>query len=450
MRQLVLPSLAALSLGSLMTVGCSSDTTPGTATPTSATTTATTGTTGTGGHGGQSSGGSSQTGGAGHGGNTAAGGQHAGGGGNGGAGGGGGSAGGGGSDPDAGTDCTVPAFCPGTDEPCRIRTCIGGKCGMTNSGAGTPAGAPQPGTCQSPICDGKGGTTTIEDDSNLPVDGKPCTDDVCASGIPSNPPAAKGTICNSLGTPKYCDGAGACIECKVDAECNGGTCKASECAGASPCNDGLQNGLETDKDCGGGVCPACDAQHACKVNGDCLSNLCTNKVCLPPPPTCNDGKKNQDETDVDCGGATCGKCDALKQCSAAGDCKSDLCLGGVTKHCIDKATVNGCDITKAENHIGENEVPVSFGGGVGNKYQPACIIITPSTPLKFNGDFSIHPLQGGTVKNGVGTPDPQSMFPLTPFGMTKTFMPSLMPGNFGFYCTTHVGAGMMGAAFVVP
>lgn len=47
-------------------------------------------------------------------------------------------------------------------------------------------------------------------------------------------------------------------------------------------------------------------------------------------PTCSDGVKNQDETDVDCGGSKCGKCDNGKACNVAsecfsGECSSNLC-----------------------------------------------------------------------------------------------------------------------------
>lgn len=47
------------------------------------------------------------------------------------------------------------------------------------------------------------------------------------------------------------------------------------------CTDGIKNQDETDVDCGG-VCPAC--------------------------PTCTDGVQNGDETGVDCGGARCSTC----------------------------------------------------------------------------------------------------------------------------------------------
>ncbi len=49
--------------------------------------------------------------------------------------------------------------------------------------------------------------------------------------------------------------------------------------------------------------------------------------------SCNDGKKNQDETDTDCGGASCGKCADGKQCKKDDDCMNKACSGGVCKPC---------------------------------------------------------------------------------------------------------------------
>jgi len=51
-------------------------------------------------------------------------------------------------------------------------------------------------------------------------------------------------------------------------------------------------------------------------------------------PTCDDTTKNQDETDIDCGGATCGKCMIGQTCSAPTDCMSGICDFVGTKKCI--------------------------------------------------------------------------------------------------------------------
>ena len=55
-----------------------------------------------------------------------------------------------------------------------------------------------------------------------------------------------------------------------------------------------------------------------------------------PWPTCSDKTKNQDETDMDCGGATCPACAVGKACKKLGDCKSQVCYMNV---CIDPKKV---------------------------------------------------------------------------------------------------------------
>ncbi|WP_437906788.1 hypothetical protein WME95_02155 [Sorangium sp. So ce327] len=59
-----------------------------------------------------------------------------------------------------------------------------------------------------------------------------------------------------------------------------------------------------------------------------------------PNDGCSDGTKNNEETDVDCGGSICPKCDAAKACTAATDCTSGFCADGV---CCDEACDAECD-----------------------------------------------------------------------------------------------------------
>ena len=47
-----------------------------------------------------------------------------------------------------------------------------------------------------------------------------------------------------------------------------------------------------------------------------------------PLPTCSDQTKNGQETDVDCGGATCPACADNKQCNKPSDCLSGVCSAG--------------------------------------------------------------------------------------------------------------------------
>src|SRR5581483_1677628 len=114
--------------------------------------------------------------------------------------------------------CVTAATCPGTDTECHTRTCTGGVCGVHNVTAGTPVITQTSGDCKKSQCDGLGAIAAVADDTDKPVDGNACTQDVCTSGAPSNPPVAAGTSC---GTNLLCNGAGACVGCLTAADCPG-------------------------------------------------------------------------------------------------------------------------------------------------------------------------------------------------------------------------------------
>lgn len=282
-------------------------------TGTHTTTQGTGGATGTGGAigtGGQGTGGAigtggAQAGGGGHGGAIGTGGQ-----GTGGSGGGG---------------CKTADDCPGADSACSTRTCAQGACGVTYAAAGASAGPQTPGTCQKLVCDGKGGSHSIDDDTNTPKDdGKECTVEACVAGAPKHTPKAAGSAC-SQASGKVCSAAGDCVECLVAGDCASGLCDTNThlCVAAS-CKDGKKNGSETDIDCGG-ACSPCALGKACLVGNDCVTALCTSGKCAP---TCTDGLKDGSETDVDCGGACAKKCDFGQTCSVGGDCAATNCSSG--------------------------------------------------------------------------------------------------------------------------
>jgi len=83
----------------------------------------------------------------------------------------------------------------------------------------------------------------------------------------------------------------------------------------------------------------------------------------------------------------------------------------------------------------------------GLSYAPPCIRVKTGTVVTFEGSFAIHPLQGGTVTNGIGSADPNSPITLTNTGMSVMFTLS-NAGTVPYYCTSHAISGMMGAIFV--
>src|SRR6185436_5964222 len=116
----------------------------------------------------------------------------------------------------------------------------------------------------------------------------------------------------------------------------GGSGQADGCSGAScagpgsgTCDDGIRNGDEVDVDCGGSRCTAlgkrCADGEGCIVPGDCESSSCQGATCKPP--TCMDGVRNGNEVDVDCG-AACGAdrlCPAGRHCGSNSDCTTGIC-----------------------------------------------------------------------------------------------------------------------------
>jgi hypothetical protein len=91
------------------------------------------------------------------------------------------------------------------------------------------------------------------------------------------------------------------------------------------CNDGKRDGDETGKDCGG-ACEPCGDGEGCLTGADCLSSVCSGGTCLPS--TCNDKVRNGDETDVDCGGP-CPGCADGQACKSSTDCESQICAAEV-------------------------------------------------------------------------------------------------------------------------
>lgn len=123
----------------------------------------------------------------------------------------------------------------------------------------------------------------------------------------------------------------------------------------SSCTDGVRNGTESDVDCGGPSCGPCALTKACLARTDCSSGVCAQKVCAPA--SCRDGQRGGDESDVDCGGASCAPCATGQSCAAAPDCEDAICAGGTcaAPSCTDQV-LNG------------DETDLDCGGGA----CPAC------------------------------------------------------------------------------
>lgn len=226
-------------------------------------------------------------------------------------------------------------------------------------------------------------------------DGLECTTDLCTNGLCDNPFQPKKTKCGS-DKKSVCDGAGECVDCLSSSDCAAKDpavpiCQLSTLTCVS-CNDGKKNGQETDIDCGGPDCGAClghpcDPEHGCGNSAFCVQpeNICCDKACdakceacvfdktgapdgqCAPVPygqdpdqecstlgacgaaagkcRCEDGVKNADESDVDCGGTTCQRCGGGKGCGGAVDCAASApaCVDGACCQSLCEAQCMGCD-----------------------------------------------------------------------------------------------------------
>jgi hypothetical protein len=127
-----------------------------------------------------------------------------------------------------------------------------------------------------------------------------------------------GRFCTKCALDKRCEAAADC----ASGNCVNGICAASA---AASCTDDVRNQDETDVDCGGATCPKCPDGDRCSLGRDCSSGTCSAGTCVTPSQgTCSDAIRNQNETDIDCGGS-CPQCPNGKKCLASTDCASSIC-----------------------------------------------------------------------------------------------------------------------------
>src|SRR5262249_54742105 len=100
--------------------------------------------------------------------------------------------------------CLQPDDC-GTDTVCKTFSCSGsGQCRSSTAANGTLVTTAPAGDCHKDVCMG-GATTTVVDDSDVPADGNPCTNDICTGGVPSHSNVGAGVNC---GGTNMCNGQG--------------------------------------------------------------------------------------------------------------------------------------------------------------------------------------------------------------------------------------------------
>src|SRR5207237_681320 len=125
------------------------------------------------------------------------------------------------------------------------------------------------------------------------------------------------------------------------------------------CADGRRDGDETDVDCGGSCAP-CALGRMCQRAAGCGGRRCVSGACGAPSTACNDEVIDGSGADVDCGGPQCPRCRDGRSCLGNNDCQNGNCSGGTCR-----AVMMGNCMDGIKNGM---ETDVDCGGGV----CPAC------------------------------------------------------------------------------
>lgn len=147
---------------------------------------------------------------------------------------------------------------------CSFPGCVAGKCTPVGVGAGTVTEIQSPGDCKLRTCDGKGGVTKIDDNSDVPAPIGPCAVGACVGGVPTQqpkdpaPPPSGGETGPSVSAPS--GGGTACYTydscddgCYVTLYCAPGKTYCGQCDTAADCTG-------TPSQCNQIVCE----DHTCK------------------------------------------------------------------------------------------------------------------------------------------------------------------------------------------
>lgn len=129
------------------------------------------------------------------------------------------------------------------------------------------------------------------------------------------------------------------------------------------CLDGVGNQDETDVDCGGAICPSCALDAACLTDLDCGSSWCRDQVCTQPGCLAD---SDCDELDEVCRDASCDResktcelmdsdeglgCEDGDLCTFDQLCAAGACVGGGLTDC--SAVDSTCGLGKCDSGTGE-------------------------------------------------------------------------------------------------
>ncbi len=156
-------------------------------------------------------------------------------------------------------------------------------------------------------------------------DGNIDNGDSCVEGC-------KSAICGDgfVGDGEACDDGNTIDDDGCTNACALPSCGDGELQAGEICDDGNADDSDSclstcvEASCGDGF--TWEGVEACDDANDDESDACTS---LCEAPTCEDGIQSGDESDVDCGGQSCSKCQLGESCITGQDCESGACAGDV-------------------------------------------------------------------------------------------------------------------------
>jgi hypothetical protein len=202
-------------------------------------------------------------------------------------------------------------------------------------------------------------------DADCPRPGQRPEQDKCVEPVDGGCPAGKPCVCrqcrNSVECPQgqFCDETGTCIGC-ASAQGQSGQVRAADCLPPDQCANNQKDGDETDVDCGGS-CPKCGLGKKCLVNADCRNEVCESGICVV---SCTNGIQDGFESDIDCGGGPCPKCAVGKKCTNNANCESGIC--GVEGVCTPTECGPGGGCCNGVHDGGESDIDC------GGSFCPKC------------------------------------------------------------------------------
>ena len=329
-------------------------------------------------------------------------------------------------------DCSASQFCKGsqdwrsTQPVCANAQCTSGACCDTT--CGVYGFRPNTYVCSSLHEEGCPWGVDLDDDTGkrdgqqrCPGNGKDCTGQIVWGGWVVKEACSVTNYCNVVDGSSYCKA----ITCSQKSNCgedgfigesfcknndvwdkwriwtcnNAGT-KSSSCSStledkektscdpedvwldASFCknDDVYQRGDRYIFECTGASCSNTKVEPIDRLVEDC-QNGCettspTTAQCkgAPPPATCTDSIKNQDETDRDCGGTKCPKCPNTNSCKINNDCQSNYCNPSTLKceSCTNECTSGAtrCSSTNVKQTCGNYDTDTcsEWGGDLTCQY----------------------------------------------------------------------------------